>query len=165
MGEDQTLAHLDKADNDIISMLSENARTPVVEMAKRMGTTARMVSYRVKKLVSEKVILGFRARINTGLLGYDYYKVFLTLQSFDEKQRSKVVAFLRYHPNVIYVTKPMGTHTLEFEAMVKNANELHGIMRQFKQEFGEILIDYDTYFTYDVRSVGYFPKQVPASTN
>ncbi|MBS3133316.1 AsnC family transcriptional regulator [Candidatus Woesearchaeota archaeon] len=157
LGEPEKAAKLDKTDYALIGLLSKNARSSSVEIAKILKTTPRMISYRIKRLVSDRVILAFRARINTSFLGYDYYKVFLTLQSFDSKQQSRLLAFLRYHPNVIYVTKPMGAHTLEFEAMVKNANELHKILRQFKLEFGDILIDYETYFTYEVRSVTYLP--------
>ncbi len=159
LGEINERARLDSADYEIIRLLTRDTKSSLVEIAKVLGTTPRMVSYRIKRLIADKVILGFRARINTKLLGYDYYKVFLTLQSFDEKQRSRVVAFLRYHPNVIYITKPIGMHSLEFEAMVKNTNELHDILKQFKQEFGEILIDYEAYFTYEVHSLSYFPSE------
>jgi len=158
LGEAKETAKLDETDYSLLQLLSKNAKSPVVELAKQLKTTPRLVSYRIKKLVSEKVILAFRAQINTQLLGYDYYKVFLTLQNLDKEHKSKMLAFLKYHPNVIYVTKPMGAYALEFEAMVRNANELHGIMRQFKQQFGDVLIDYETYFTYEVRTVGYFPR-------
>ena len=159
LGQAEKTESLDELDHSIIRLLSDNARLSLVEIAEKLKTSPKAAGYRIKRLISEEIILAFRAQINTKLLGYDYYKVFLTLQSFDSKNQSRVITFLRYHPNVIYITKPMGTHNLEFEAMVKNTNELHEIMRQFKQQFGDILIDYDTYFTYEVRSVGYFPKR------
>ncbi len=155
---------LDETDNAIIKLLANDARLSLADVAKKLKTTPKIVSYRIKKLVSEGIILAFRAQINTQLLGYDYYKVFLTLQSFDEHIESKVTAFLRYHPNVIYITKPMGVHTLEFEAMVHNTNELHELMKQFKKEFGDVLLDYDIYFTAEVRSVGYLPKSPTRAT-
>lgn len=159
LGDAEKSPNLDETDYAIMKFLSENARSPLVELAKSLKMTARAVSYRIKRLVDEKVILAFRARINTKLLGYDYYKVFLMLQSLDGKSLSRILAFLRYHPSVIYITKPLGPYTLEFEAMVKSANELHEVLQQFRREFGDILIDYDTYFTYEVRSARYFPMK------
>lgn len=159
LGEAAKAVKLDSADYELIKLLSADAKLSLVELARKLKVSPELVSYRIKKLVSERVILAFRARINTKLLGYDYYKVFLTLQNFDKKNQSGILGFLRNQPNVIYITKPMGTYTLEFEAMVKNTNDLHEILKQLKEQFGDILIDYETYFTYDVRSVGYLPRQ------
>lgn len=159
LGEAAKAVKLDSADYELIKLLSADAKLSLVELARKLKVSPELVSYRIKRLVSERVILAFRARINTKLLGYDYYKVFLTLQNFDKKNQSGILGFLRNQPNVIYITKPMGTYTLEFEAMVKNTNELHEILKQLKEQFGDILIDYETYFTYDVRSVGYLPRQ------
>ncbi len=161
VGGGETPAKLDKTDLAILSLLSNDARLSLVELAGKLKTMPKVISYRIKNMLDAGVILAFRARINTKLLGYDHYKVFLTLQSFDSKNRPGILSFLQYHPNVVYITKPMGTHTLEFEAMVRNANELHEIMRQFKDKFGNLLIDYDIYFTYEVRSLSYLPKMAP----
>ncbi len=150
-------AELDGTDYAIIELLSKDATASLVDVAERTKLTPKVVSYRIKQLLDEKVFLGFRAMINNKILGYDHYKVFLTLQDFDEKNRSRVMEFLKYHPNVIYVTKPMGPYTLEFEAMVRNTNELHELMQQFKQQLGDVLVDYDTYFNYEVRSISYLP--------
>ncbi len=159
VGGSSTKSEIDTKDYEIIRMLADNATHSLVAIANKLRITPKVVSYRIKKLTEEKVILGFRAKINNQLLGYDHYKVFLTMQSFNTENKSRVIEFLRYHPNVIYITKPLGAHTLEFEAMVRNTYELHEIMRQFKQQFGELLLDYETYFTYEIRSVGYLPRQ------
>ncbi len=160
VGKGGKAAELDDADYAIIDILSKDATASLVGIAKKTKLTPKMVGYRIRRLQDEKVILGFRAMINNKLLGYDHYKVFLTLQNSDEKNLSRVVSFLKYHPNVIYITKPMGPYTLEFEAMVRNTSELHEIMQQFKQQLGDILVDYDTYFNYEVRSIVYLPGLV-----
>ncbi|MBI3036536.1 Lrp/AsnC family transcriptional regulator [Candidatus Woesearchaeota archaeon] len=157
VGKGGKAAGLDGTDYEIVDILSKDATASLVGIAKTTGLTPKVVGYRIKHLIEKKVILGFRAIINNKLLGYDHYKVFLTLQDIDEKNLARVTGFLRYHPNVIYITKPMGPYTLEFEAMVRNTNELHEIMQQFKQQLGDILVDYDIYFNYEVRSIRYLP--------
>ncbi len=157
VGKGGKAADLDGADYAIIGILSKDATASLVDIANKAKLTPKVVGYRIRRLEDEKVILGFRAMINNKLLGYDHYKVFLTLQDIGEKNLSRVMGFLKYHPNVIYVTKPMGPYTLEFEAMVRNTNELHEFMQQFKQQLGDILVDYDTYFNYEVRSIAYLP--------
>lgn len=157
VGEGGKAAELDNADYAIIDILSKDATASLVKIADKIKLTPKVASYHIKRLLDKKVILGFRAMINNKLLGYDHYKVFLTLQDVNEKNLARVMGFLRYHPNVIYITKPMGPYTLEFEAMVRNTNELHELMQQFKQQLGDILVDYDIYFNYDVRSIRYLP--------
>ncbi len=157
VGEGGKVAELDNADYAIIDILSKDATASLVEIADKTKLAPKVASYRIKRLLDKKVILGFRAMINNKLLGYDHYKVFLTLQDVDEKNLARVMGFLSYHPNVIYITKPMGPYTLEFEAMVRNTNELHELMQQFKQQLGDVLVDYDIYFNYEVRSIGYLP--------
>ncbi len=158
VGKGGKAADLDEADSSIIDVLSGNATVSLVDISKKAGLTPKVASYRIRRLQEEKIILGFRAIINNKLLGYDHYKVFLTLQEVGEKSLARVMGFLSYHPNVVYVTKPMGPYSLEFEVMVRNANELHEIMQQFKQQLGDILVDYDTYFNYEVKSLRYVPR-------
>ena len=161
LGRSSQVAKLDLQDMKLLSLLSSKARYPLISLSKKVSMDPRTVNQRIKKLLGEKVILGFRALINASLLGYDFYKIFLTLHGYDTK--SKLISYLRFHPSVIYLTVPMGMHSLEFEAMVKNANELHSILHELKREFGEIIIDYDTYFTYETRLVGYLPKSLMKS--
>ena len=165
VGKGITFAKLDASDYAILEILSKNATASLVDVAKATRLTPKVVSYKIKRLMDEGVILGFRALINNKLLGYDHYKVFLTLQDFDDKNRLRVMEFLKYHPNVIYITRPMGPYTLEFEAMVRNAGELHELMQEFKRQMGGLLVDYDTYFNYDVKSIVYLPALLPSAQN
>ena len=154
----KNILKVDKKDLKLIGVLADNARVSLIGLAKRLKTTPKLISYRIKKLISNKIILVFRAKINTRLLGYDTYKIFLTLQNFDEQNKSKLITYLRNHPNVVYITKPMGTHNLEFEIMVKNMGELHDKMKEIKILFADIVFDYETNLYYDEPLVTYFPS-------
>lgn len=157
MGEN-IIVKVDKKDIELIKLLSGNARATLIELANKLNSTPKLVAYRIKKLVKNKVLLCFRAKINTRLLGYDTYKVFLTLQDLSKENKSKLLTYLRNHPNIVYVTKPMGTHNLEFEIMVKNMNELHDKLREMKIFFSDILVSYETNLYYDEPMVRYFPS-------
>ena len=156
------IVNLDSTDHALLEILAKDAKLSLVKLSQQLKTSARVINSKIKRLMANKVILAFRAKINTSLLGYDHYKVFLALQSFDDKKKSRVYSFLNSHLNVVYITKPMGPYSIEFEAIVKNTNELHNILRKFKQEFGDILINYETYFVIEVRALGYFPVETIA---
>ncbi len=139
---------IDAIDLTIIHYISKNARASLMEIAQETKTTAKIVNYRLQKLVREKVILAFRAKLNTRLLGYDYYKVFLSLQHLTEQRKQKLYSFLKFNPHVIFITKPMGVYNLEFEVMVQNANQLHELMQELRYTFGDMIIDYETILYY-----------------
>jgi len=149
MGEGSV--EIDDRDRRLIELLSGNARATLIELSKQMKSTPKSMVVRIRKLVKNRIILAFRAKINTRLLGYDTYKVFLTLQSSDKK----LLTYLKSNPNVVYATKPMGTHQLEFEIMLANMNELHEQMREMQKIVD--IVDYDTNLYYDEPMVKYFP--------
>jgi Lrp/AsnC family transcriptional regulator, leucine-responsive regulatory protein len=149
----------DKLDLNILNTLKKDARMSLIDLAKKVNTTAKVVQYRIKKLKEEKVILAFRTKINTKLLEHDHWKVFLTLQNMTKQKEKQLYSYFQFHPSVIYITKPMGMHNLEFEVMVKSTNELHEFIRTLKVEFGEIIVDYDTMLNYEEPLLTYLPLE------
>ena len=152
------LVEIDEDDKRLLDELSTNARIPLNELAKKLNMNPKKASYRIKKLIQKKVILAFRTKLNTKLLGYDHYKVFLTLQDFTATTEKTLYTYLLLHPGVIYITKPMGMHNLEFEIMVGGSNELHEFIRDFRIMFAEIVVDYDTMLNYAEPILGYIPN-------
>lgn len=152
------IVKIDKTDKKILEIISNNARLSLIEISKRVHCTPKVINYRIKRLEKEKVILAFRAKINSRLLGYDQYKIFLTLQNYTKENRIKLITFLRNHPNIFYITKPMGMHNLEFEMMVKNMNELHEKLIDIKSQFNEIIVDYEITLYYHEPLIKYFPS-------
>ncbi|RXJ73675.1 AsnC family transcriptional regulator [Veronia nyctiphanis] len=62
---------LDKTDIEILRILQENGRLPVVELAKRVNLTTTPCSERVKRLEREGYISGYRAELSAEKLGFE----------------------------------------------------------------------------------------------
>lgn len=150
---------IDKTDYAILKAIAEDARTTLVDISKTLGITANSVNKRIKKLQKEGIILSFRAKINAALLGYEHYKVFLFFQNMTTQRQKEVMAHLKFHPNVIYITKAFGISDLEFEVMHKGRNELHTFMRAFADKFSDIIKDYETVYDYSEPLITYLPQQ------
>ena len=60
---------LDRIDLKILSVLQENARIPITELAERVGLSVTPCGERVKTLEKEGVILGYHARLDPHSLG------------------------------------------------------------------------------------------------
>lgn len=55
---------LDLHDRKILELVAENGRIPVTELSARVGLSKTPCNIRLKRLVDEKYILGFRAILN-----------------------------------------------------------------------------------------------------
>lgn len=61
----------DQLDNQILSALMEEARTPFAELAKRFGVSAGTIHVRVEKMKQAGIITGAQITVNPKALGYD----------------------------------------------------------------------------------------------
>ena len=69
---------LDHIDYKILTMLQEDARLPLKEIAAKVYLSSPAVSARIDNLVNKGYIEGFHARINPEALGY-HIKAFINL--------------------------------------------------------------------------------------
>jgi len=147
---------VDNKDLRILKMLAKDARVPALKLAKAANLTLNAASRRIKKLVREQIIIGFRPKINVALLGYEHYKIFLRFRNFAQKARQSIVSYLSFHPNVIYITKAFGMSDLEFEVIVKGSNELYEFMQGFLSRFSGSIAGWESILRYR-EIVSYLP--------
>jgi Lrp/AsnC family leucine-responsive transcriptional regulator len=78
--------NLDSTDLAILAALQENARIPVVELARRVNLSPTPCTLRIRRMEQEGVITGYHARLSPKALGRALM-VFVTvsLKSTDEK--------------------------------------------------------------------------------
>ncbi len=157
IGGDIEDADLDETDLSILSIISKDARISTLDIARRLDISPNTVKYRIKNLVDKEVILCFRAAISIHKMGYQRHKVVLTLQNMTEDKLMKLMEYLRQNPNVVYITEAVGTGDMEFEIDVKGSNELHANMTKIREEFGDIIKDYDICMTYSEEEINYLP--------
>ena len=85
----QKLHKLDDTDLKILSSLSENARSNIVDVAKKVKLTPEGTSYRMKKIVGEGLIRGFRAVIDVTKLGHLWYMMLIETAPLPPEIESK----------------------------------------------------------------------------
>jgi Lrp/AsnC family leucine-responsive transcriptional regulator len=62
-------SHLDRHDTEILRILSVEGRLPVTELSTRVGLSKTPCQLRMKRLIAEGYIQGFRAILDPGKLG------------------------------------------------------------------------------------------------
>ena len=144
---------LDEEDIELITLLSNDGRASLVELASKIKSNAKAVQRRMKKLEKD-IITCYNVKINHKLLGYTQRKVMLNLNDTSKQTLKKLITFLTYHPSTIYITIAIGQYDLEFEMMEEGHENFHKLLKELKSNFGDVIKNYFTVIFYDEPKVG-----------
>ena len=84
---------MDTIDKKIISILQQDARTPLKKIAAEVFLTSPAVSARIERLEAERILTGFHASVDPIQLGY-HIKAYISLE-ISPAQKPEVYPFLR----------------------------------------------------------------------
>ncbi len=150
---------LDQLDLKILSLIAKQARTPLLNISRDLKVAPNTVKQRIKKMQMRKVIVGFKAKINSGALGYQHYKIFLQLVDVSPQMKMRLREYLKLNPCVVYATEAIGRADLEFELEVRNGTELRRHLRALREYFGNTIRGYSTTLMNREHVVDYFPAR------
>ncbi len=134
---------IDEKDIKIIKLLAQNARMPILEIAKKLNLSSSLIIKRIKNLEKKGVILNYRISINLKKIGKEFCKSFIYLQNITKQKEKELVEYCLHHPNVTAVTHSIGPWELELEMEVKNFDEFYDIMNNLKNKFKDIIRNYE----------------------
>ena len=119
---------VDEKDLEIIRMLQADARTPFLEIAKRLRMSEAAVRKRVKKLEQDGVIERFVAIVNPSKLGYKAVAL-VGIDAAPDKYLG-IVERLAALDEVKSIVTSTGDHMIVAEVWARNNRELTEIVTQ-----------------------------------
>lgn len=143
MGEESKISTLDDVDIKILDTIENDARLSSIDISKKININERIVRYRMKNLISNRVILGFRAIPDLATLGMYYYKVHMKLKKFDEETTKKLSYYVSIQPNIVYKTETLGGWDCELEVQIESSKLLYEFIDRMTKEFPGLIEDYD----------------------
>lgn len=99
-GEKDSRLKLDLKDRKILSLLSEDSRMPLTQIAKKVQLSRDSVNYRINRMKRKGVILRFFPIIELKQFGYQNYLVYMLLDEKDKEDQKRFISALKSHPNV-----------------------------------------------------------------
>lgn len=121
---------IDKIDETILNILSNNARTKIIDICSKANITAKAIIRRIKILENKKIILGYKSKINTEMMGYSMYKTDMQLSDFTAI--NKIEKFVQNLPNIIHYEISFGGSDIEFDLECRNYEEYFKIINDIK---------------------------------
>jgi len=153
-----TKAHeLDETDDKMLKALSNNARMPIIELTKKTGLTRDIVTYRLKKLRKENIIVQFRTYLNLRHLGINLYKIIFRTKNFEEQAEKKLKAYISQHKKATQLLKLIGSWDVEIEFETENEDELYKVLNNIRKEFSDIIRDFDILRITETYKYDYYP--------
>lgn len=148
----------DQDDLRILDQIAEDARKPVVEIAKALQMPATTIAYRMRQMEKQGVIVAYRALIDFRKLGMEYYKIDLTLE--DLSVIPALQEFCKQHPSIIYRDVTVAGSDFEFDAELLGQEAFYAMMEEIKTTFPHIVRTYFYYKAIHIYKYSYFPKKL-----
>jgi DNA-binding Lrp family transcriptional regulator len=124
---------IDETDYQLLNEIAVNARTPLIDLAKRLNCSSQTVNYRLKNLIKSDVVQAFRVALDLSKLNLQHFKLEIFLR--DNKKSKAIWDYLKSKPYLEYLNVAVGWCDLEFELIVENVNKLGQIMEEIDLKF------------------------------
>lgn len=148
---------IDGTDERILKALCEDARMQLVEIARRVKQSPKVVAYRIRRMEQQGLIEAYRPIIDHNRLGLTYYKIFISLNNANKEQRARIIAYIKEQPIVIYWVEGIGLPAdLDIELMVASNQQLFSFIEELRFRFLAIG-EYETVIFMDTLKVRYTP--------
>lgn len=154
---------LDLKDRKILFELDFNSRSPISEIARKVGLSKQTVDYKIKNMVRSGVIAGFWPVINNQKLGYVYGRLFIKTHNLTEEKESKIMSELIDNPMVCWIMRAEGAYDLfvsgwfrtlgEFKRFSDDILSKHGLyVKEIRESIGIELNHFPPRFLIDSKS-------------
>lgn len=157
---DDTMVEVDQTDLKILEILSENCRLSTYDISSKINISPDAVGYRIKNLLKKDVIKKFTIIANLTQLDYHWYTFAMQVKVLDKQQEAKLISFIQYNPLIIRALKVLGTWDLIFYIVARNPKDFHSTIKDIKNKFANITINYQTWVGYKEHFFNPLPKVV-----
>jgi Lrp/AsnC family transcriptional regulator, leucine-responsive regulatory protein len=151
---------IDEIDGNILNILQENARTPNVDIARRIGIAPSTVHERIRKLEQRGVIQGYETRLGDKGMGLGL-TTFILVRTEEKVGATDIGETLAALPQVIETHFVAGQYAYLLKVRVADTDALKELLKRF----GEIQGVIDTRTTLvlstlkETLSVGFIPEK------
>ena len=136
--------YVDNIDKKIIEILSNDARLPITELAKKTETTAGKLRHRIKRLEEKEIILGYRILLNLPALNLETFKALIYFNYIDEKREKTLLEYLHQNPKTSYYVRVISPWEGEVEFIVENYTEFNMIINDIRKKFADLIKNYES---------------------
>ncbi len=130
---------LDRLDRQILSLLDQNGRFSVAEIARHLNVSRQLVNVRLKKLEANNAILGYYTIFDSGKVGYYIYRALVRLLNISPQQREEILAYLQHHPHIMWLGEIGGSWDIMMNFICRGHIDFNEIAEEISEKFGAFI--------------------------
>src|SRR3989344_3338923 len=134
---------IDELDYKILTLLANEARIPLMELARRVKSTIEIIRGRIRKLEEKKIILNYRIAVDFNKLGLEFFKAIIYFRKLSEQDEKSIFEWMRQHSNSLYYIRSLAPWEVEFEFAVENYQHFNKIINDLRQAFPHVVRNYE----------------------
>lgn len=132
---------LDVKDRKILSELDMDARQPLSIIAKKVGLSREVVTYRIKQLEKKGIIEGYYTAIDVSKLGIIYCRLLFKYRSISPKKEAELIEYCKKSSTITWVSLNNGKWDITLVVLAKSLEEIEDLYDDININFGECLQD------------------------
>ena len=135
-------ADIDPTDRKLLAELSEDSSRSAKKLAEKLGVTRQTIASRIARLERNKVLTGYKAKIDYSKLGYSiFFVLFLKIGSFDEALLSKALEEFRTSHHVLLDVSVTGEWDIMQVLAFRDAQEYDNFLAILRSKYGKVFRD------------------------
>lgn len=120
---------MDDIDRELLGLLREDARTPVIALAKKLRLARTTVQNRIAKLEKDGMIVGYTVRLKPAA---EPARVRAVMSVAVDGKNTEVLAKLRGHPNVVGLHSTNGRWDLIADLQADSLEAFDAVLRSIR---------------------------------
>lgn len=121
---------MDKIDLKLITLLQQNARTPLKQLAEQVYLSSPATASRIEKLERDGIITGYYAKLNLKKIGYPI-TAFINLE-LKPSQKPTFYPFICAHPNVLECNCVTGHYSIIIKVAFESTEALDAFIGELQ---------------------------------
>ena len=122
---------MDNIDRKILTILQDNARTPLKVIAEQVFLSSPAVSARIERLEAAGLITSYQAQLSAAAMGYQI-KAFISLE-VEPRQKPELYPYIEKCPNVMECNCVTGDYSMLLKVCFHTTQELDQFINQLDQ--------------------------------
>lgn len=152
---------INEIDENIIKLLTNNARMSIVEIARRIKTTPRVVQYRISDLEKRRIILAFKVQIDPRKIGRIFCKAIIYLANTTQENINKFAGYASSLPDAVWPQRILGNWDFELDFEIESYDKFQEIILDLKEKFPDIIRDHEFCIVSKEYKLDFYPGCYP----
>jgi len=135
----EKIRQIDELDRRMLNILSENSRTKLTVMARKIGLSIDSTKKRLEKLEKD-VIKRYTIQVNDMTLGLNLgVHVYVKLKDVTKEAYDNLISDMMKNPRVVDLMAMIGDYDLYIVFLAKDTREMDDMKMVVRQKFGHIV--------------------------